>query len=136
GNLVTGIERGLPSGKLPAKADEYLAIKQAEKDGVLGGKGIDNANRLIPGIPGKPTSGDPTNLGKNLLEKMGLPRSASWKGYQAQHVIPSQLNKHPVIKKIGMDMNDSTNGIFLPIPSEDISGLSRHRGFHSVYNNV
>ncbi|MGR6898122.1 pre-toxin TG domain-containing protein [Rummeliibacillus sp. BSL5] len=39
GNLVTGVERGLPSGKLPAKADEYLAIKQAEKDGVMAGKG-------------------------------------------------------------------------------------------------
>ncbi|MGK0701868.1 AHH domain-containing protein [Priestia flexa] len=99
-------------------------------------KGIDNANRLIPGTPGNPTSGDPTKLGKNLLESMGLPRSTSWKGYQAQHIIPSQLNKHPVIKKIGMEMNDSTNGIFLPIPSDDVSSLSRHRGFHSVYNNV
>ncbi|WP_371859455.1 DNA/RNA non-specific endonuclease [Rummeliibacillus stabekisii] len=37
--MVTGVERGLPSGKLPAKADEYLAIKQAEKDGILRGKG-------------------------------------------------------------------------------------------------
>jgi len=39
GKIVTGVERGLPSGKLPAKADEYLATKQAEKDGVLAGKG-------------------------------------------------------------------------------------------------
>lgn len=44
GNVVTGVERGLPSGKLPAKADEYLAIKQAEKDGVLAGKGTVNGN--------------------------------------------------------------------------------------------
>ncbi|WP_150283671.1 pre-toxin TG domain-containing protein [Rummeliibacillus sp. TYF-LIM-RU47] len=44
GNVVTGVERGLPSGKLPAKADEYLAIKQVEKDGVLSGKGVDNKN--------------------------------------------------------------------------------------------
>ncbi len=44
GNLVTGVERGLPSGKLPAKADEYLAIKQAEKDGVLAGKGTGKVN--------------------------------------------------------------------------------------------
>ncbi|WP_240456674.1 AHH domain-containing protein [Virgibacillus halodenitrificans] len=75
-------------------------------------------------------------MGKNLLDSMGLPRSSSWKGYQAQHIIPSQLNKHPVIKKIGMDMNDSTNGIFLPVPFDDVIGLSRHRGYHSVYNNV
>ena len=36
-------------------------------------KSIDNANRLISGTPGNPTSGDPTKLGKNLLESMGLP---------------------------------------------------------------
>ncbi|MFC8149042.1 T7SS effector LXG polymorphic toxin [Bacillus paralicheniformis] len=101
-----------------------------------GGTGTGRATRLIPGTPGKPTTGDPTKLGKNILESMGLPRSASWKGYQAQHIIPSQLNKHPVIKKIGMEMNDASNGIFLPIPMDDISGLSRHRGYHSVYNNV
>ncbi|GEL05967.1 hypothetical protein HNQ42_002194 [Rummeliibacillus stabekisii] len=46
GNVVTGVERGLPSGKLPAKADEYLAIKQAEKDGVLAGKGTGNVKHL------------------------------------------------------------------------------------------
>ncbi|SFC78680.1 A nuclease family of the HNH/ENDO VII superfamily with conserved AHH [Bacillus sp. OV322] len=110
--------------------------KQVNKELSGGSEGIDNANRLIPGTPGNPTSGDPTKLGKNLLESMGLPRSTSWKGYQAQHIIPSQLNKHPVIKKIGMEMNDSTNGIFLPIPSDDVISLSRHRGFHTVYNNV
>ncbi|MEW4264261.1 T7SS effector LXG polymorphic toxin [Priestia megaterium] len=115
----------------PVKAERV-----SERQIQTGTKGIDNANRLIPGTPGNPTSGDPTKLGKNLLESMGLPRSKSWKGYQAQHIIPSQLNKHPVIKKIGMEMNDSTNGIFLPIPSDDVSSLSRHRGFHSVYNNV
>ena len=103
---------------------------------VSSNRGTGDVNRLISGNPGNPTTGDPTKLGKNLLESMGVPRSTSWKGYQAQHVIPSQLNKHPVIKKIGMDMNDSTNGIFLPIPSDDVSSLSRHRGFHGVYNNV
>jgi len=44
GNVVTGVERGLPSGKLPAKADEYLAVKQAEKDGVLAGKSTGNVH--------------------------------------------------------------------------------------------
>ncbi|TKH38270.1 hypothetical protein FC690_07115 [Bacillus cereus] len=67
---------------------------------------------------------------------MGLPRSASWKGYQAQHIIPKNLRNHPVLKKIGMDMDHADNGIFLPIPAKDPSALSRHRGFHSVYNNV
>ncbi|SEM16323.1 Predicted ribonuclease, toxin component of the YeeF-YezG toxin-antitoxin module [Paenisporosarcina quisquiliarum] len=127
-------------GKLAVKGSKAIEEAQDASKAVDnvndGAKGIDNANRLIPGTPGNPTSGDPTKLGKNLLESMGLPRSTSWKGYQAQHIIPSQLNKHPVIKEIGIEMNDSTNGIFLPIPSDDVSSLSRHRGFHSVYNNV
>ncbi|MGH1287385.1 AHH domain-containing protein [Bacillus toyonensis] len=67
---------------------------------------------------------------------MGLPRSASWKGYQAQHIIPKSLKSHPILKKIGMDMDHAENGIFLPIPSESPSALSRHRGFHRVYNRV
>nr|WP_231854906.1 AHH domain-containing protein [Bacillus velezensis] len=67
---------------------------------------------------------------------MGLPRSSKWTGYQAQHIIPGELYNHPIIKKIGMETNHASNGIFLPIPAEAISTLSRHRGYHSVYNNV
>nr|WP_217448017.1 AHH domain-containing protein [Bacillus sp. Xin1] len=103
---------------------------------VSGVKGTGEGNRLIPGTPGKATGGSSTKLGQNLLESMGLPRSASWKGYQAQHIIPKNLKNHPVLKKIGMDMDHAENGIFLPIPSEDPSALSRHRGFHGVYNRV
>ncbi|MDA1611679.1 AHH domain-containing protein [Bacillus cereus] len=102
----------------------------------LASKGTGEATRLIPGTPGKVTGGSSTKLGQNLLESMGLPRSASWKGYQAQHIIPKNLRNHPVLKKIGMDMDHADNGIFLPIPAKDPSALSRHRGFHSVYNNV
>ncbi|MCU5532274.1 AHH domain-containing protein [Bacillus cereus] len=102
----------------------------------LASKGMGEATRLIPGTPGKVTGGSSTKLGQNLLESMGLPRSASWKGYQAQHIIPKNLRNHPVLKKIGMDMDHADNGIFLPIPAKDPSALSRHRGFHSVYNNV
>lgn len=102
----------------------------------LASKGTGEATRLIPGTPGKVTGGSSTKLGQNLLESMGLPRSASWKGYQAQHIIPKNLRNHPVLKRIGMDMDHADNGIFLPIPAKDPSALSRHRGFHSVYNNV
>lgn len=92
--------------------------------------------RKIPGRPGHTTKSDSTELGKNLLESMGLPRSSKWAGYQAQHIIPGELYNHPIIKKIGMETNHASNGIFLPIPAEAISTLSRHRGYHSVYNNV
>ncbi|HFI2421193.1 AHH domain-containing protein [Bacillus paranthracis] len=116
-----------------SKASIQSRISNLESGGV---KGTGEATRLIPGTPGKVTGGSSTKLGQNLLESMGLPRSASWKGYQAQHIIPKNLRNHPVLKRIGMDMDHADNGIFLPIPAKDPSALSRHRGFHSVYNNV
>ncbi|MCQ6535549.1 AHH domain-containing protein [Bacillus mycoides] len=123
-----------------AKDDAYQLTKGSggsgvSKEGSLA-KGTGEATRLIPGTPGKVTGGSSTKLGQNLLESMGLPRSASRKGYQAQHIIPKNLRNHPVLKRIGMDMDHADNGIFLPIPAKDPSALSRHRGFHSVYNNV
>ncbi|WP_301107144.1 AHH domain-containing protein [Sporosarcina sp.] len=102
----------------------------------LDAKGIDNANRLIPGTPGVVTGGDSNKLGKNMLEDMGLKRSTKWSGYQAQHIIPSEMAKDSVIQKVGMNFDDSTNGIFLRVLDNDISTMSRHRRYHSVYNEV
>ncbi|MDL4840323.1 AHH domain-containing protein, partial [Aquibacillus rhizosphaerae] len=99
-------------------------------------KGIDNANRLIPGTPGVVTGGNSNKLGKNMLEDMGLKRSTKWSGYQAQHIIPSEMANNSIIQKIGMNFDNSTNGIFLRVPDNDISTMSRHRGYHSVYNEV
>lgn len=100
------------------------------------GNGAGNSNRLIPGNPGIVTGGNSNKLGKNMLEDMGLKRSTKWSGYQAQHIIPSEMAKNPVIKKIGMNFDDLSNGIFLRVPDSDISTMSRHRGYHSVYNEV
>ncbi|MBP3041182.1 AHH domain-containing protein [Bacillaceae bacterium Marseille-Q3522] len=71
-----------------------------------------------------------------MLEDMGLKSSTKWSGYQAQHIIPSEMANKPVIQKIGMNFDDSTNGIFLRVPDNDISTMSRNRGYHSVYNEV
>ncbi|KAB2931050.1 MAG: hypothetical protein F9K24_14755 [Leptonema illini] len=70
------------------------------------------------------------------MESLGLPRSTRLTGYQAQHIIPIELATHPIIKKIGMNFDDAANGIFLRIPDDGISTLSRHRGYHSVYNDA
>lgn len=35
-----------------------------------------------------------------------------------------------------MYLDDASNGIFLRIPDNSISTMSRHSGFHSVYNDV
>ena len=125
------------AGRVPYNVVDGVGLKErlismAKVESEVGGKGT----RLIPGTPGKVTGGSSTKLGQNLLRSMGLPSSASWKGYQAQHIMPKNLRNHPVLKKIGMDMDHADNGIFLPIPATDPSALSRHRGFHSVYNNV
>ncbi|MFP6325598.1 MULTISPECIES: T7SS effector LXG polymorphic toxin [Bacillus amyloliquefaciens group] len=91
--------------------------------------------RLIPGTPGKVTGGSSTKLGKNMFEQMGLPRSTKRTPYQAQHIIPKEFRSHPVLKKLGMDMDDASNGFFLRIPDDDISATSRHKGYHSVYSS-
>ncbi|OME64197.1 hypothetical protein BSK65_29630 [Paenibacillus odorifer] len=71
-----------------------------------------------------------------MLEEMGLKSSQKWSGYQAQHVIPSEMANNPVIKKIGMDFDNGSNGIFLRIPDNDVSVMARHQGYYSVYNEV
>ena len=65
---------------------------------------------------------------------MGKPRGTKWSGYQAQHIIPAEMANHQVLQKIGMDLDDASNGLFLRIPADDISTMSRHRGYHSTYN--
>lgn len=92
--------------------------------------------RVIPGQPGVVTGGSSTTLGKNMMESMGLARSQRWTDYQAQHIIPSEMASHPVLQKIGMNLDDASNGIFLRVPDEGISAMSRHRGYHSTYNEV
>ena len=69
-----------------------------------------------------------------MMEDMELKRSTKWPGYQAQHIIPEEMADHPIIKKIGMDMDDASNGLFLRVPENDVSAMSRHRGYHSVYS--
>lgn len=91
--------------------------------------------RIIPGEDGIVTGGDSTKLGRNMMQAMGLPRSTKWTGYQAQHIIPGGMADHPVIQAMGMDLDDASNGMFLPTPDESISPLSRHRGYHSTYND-
>ncbi|KXT78287.1 hypothetical protein STRDD11_02447 [Streptococcus sp. DD11] len=59
---------------------------------------VTDDKRIIPGKTGVVTGGSSTKLGKNLLEDMGVDRSEKWSGYQAQHVIPAEMSKHPVIK--------------------------------------
>ena len=80
------------------------------------------------------TGGDSSKLGKNMMESRGLTRNSKWSGYQAQHIIPAEMADNPVLQKIGMNLDDASNGMFLRTPVDDISTMSRHRGYHSTYN--
>lgn len=108
-------------------ADEAAEVVEEIVEGGSGG-------RLIPGTEGVVTGGDSTKLGKNMMESMGLPRGTNWTGHQAQHIIPAEMANHPVLQRIGMDLDDASNGLFLRTPADDISAMSRHRGYHSTYN--
>ncbi|TDW16238.1 putative toxin of predicted polymorphic toxin system [Breznakia blatticola] len=97
-------------------------------------KGLGNEERLIPGMDGVVTGGNSTKLGKNMLGDMGV-NGSKWSGYQAQHIIPAEAMNHPVIQKIGMDFDDASNGLFLRTTDDGISTMSRHKGYHSTYND-
>ena len=122
---VAGIRNAAKSGKLAGfMADEAGSVSYE------GGTG----ERLIPGMEGVVTGGDSTKLGKNMMESMALPRGTNWTGHQAQHIIPAEMTNHPVLQRIGMDLDNASNGLFLRTPADDISAMSRHRGYHSTYN--
>lgn len=93
---------------------------------------------MLPNINGEVTGGDSTKLGKNMFELMGMPRNSSRKGYEAQHIIPKEkdIRNHPVIQKIGMDLDHPSNGIFLRNAKQGKANsvMSIHQGGHDVYN--
>jgi hypothetical protein len=117
-----------------AEASAYEALSQAKS--IVGNTSPSVTRRSVPGTPGQVTGGNSTVLGKNMIEEMGLPRSQTWRGYQAQHIVPAELRHHPVLRKIGMNLDDASNGIFLPTPDKPTSSLPRHRGYHSIYNQA
>ena len=144
--LENGSREGLTSAELAGveKADVLLVSQKVGYEDVWdlrnagdvlesGSKG-GTGERLIPGMEGVVAGGDSTKLGKNMMESMGLPRGTNWTGHQAQHIIPVEMANHPVLQRIGMDLDDASNGLFLRTPADDISAMSRHRGYHSTYN--
>ncbi len=155
--LENGSQAGLSKAELRgiAKVDEFLELQKINYQEIIDirnsgnimdvgyGRGIESGTssskggsggRLIPGSEGIVTGGDSTKLGKNMMESMGLPRGTNWTGHQAQHIIPAEMANHPVLQRIGMDLDDASNGLFLRTPADDISAMSRHRGYHSTYN--
>lgn len=98
------------------------------------------------------TGGDSRKLRGNMNEAWGFRRALRWIGRQAHHIIPSALLRHPVIRKIGMQLDHPSNGISLRLPekhadSPDDGGSqnlpqersklpSHHRTYHGGYNKA
>ena len=81
-------------------------------------------------------AGCSTTLGRNMMESMGLPRSTTWAGHQAHHIIPVQLMNHPALEKIGYNIDEAANGIFLRTLDDKVSAMSRHQGNHHGYTDA
>ncbi len=120
---IVGLQKSLKGGNFMSKGNS----------GLFNGTNGSKNGRIIPGKDGVVTGGNSSTLGRNMLKEMGISKG-KWTGYQAQHIIPAQMADHPVLQKIGMNLDDASNGVFLRIPGKNISALSRHRGFHSVYS--
>ncbi|WP_077071328.1 AHH domain-containing protein [Mailhella massiliensis] len=82
----------------------------------------------IKKISKKTIGGDSRILAKNLKN---VPQ-----GYQAHHIIPVECKTHPVLNKIGFDMDDAVNGIALPGRPGMDPKLPVHRGYHSDYSQA
>ena len=48
----------------------------------------------------------------------------------------SHFRKHRILRKIGINLDDASNGIFLRERAGGISTMSRHEGYHQQYTNV
>ncbi|CAK3983076.1 hypothetical protein VCRA2120E57_870009 [Vibrio crassostreae] len=144
GLSVIGIGASLGAGKKIANSNSKYGAEDVTIDTV--GNGVDNSTslpngeRVLSGEIGKVTGGSSSKLGKNLNESMGRGRNESWAGYQAQHLIPSELKAHPILKKVGMDLDDASNGMFLPAsrakPEGMVSSNPRHTGSHPNYTEA
>ncbi len=85
--------------------------------------------RHFPVTLGKTTGGSSVVLGKNI----GMPETGGW---AAHHIIPSELKDHRVLKKVGMNMDQATNGIALPTRPGVADNLPLHAGSHPSYTKA
>ena len=125
-----------PFGYLPAPPQPFGLLPPAPEPTPLAGLLLMPEARLIPGgASGTATGGSSQALGKNMMVNFGMPRSTSFSGWQPHHIIPGNFVTHPVIRKIGMDLDHPANGIMLPEPATNWPGnLPTHQGFHRPYN--
>jgi len=88
-------------------------------------------------------AGCSNKLRANMMEDMRLPRSTRAGGYQAQHLILGQLDRHPAFRASGQNIDSANNGISLPDRGANnshnanrVSPLTRHQGSHPGYNQA
>ena len=69
-----------------------------------------------------------------MFEEMGLPKTTKRTPYEAQHIIPKNLDVILYYKN-RYGHGRCLKWIFLRVPDADVSVTSRHKGYHAVYSN-
>jgi hypothetical protein len=82
---------------------------------------------------GRPTN--PGGLRKNILKDptLNLENTDDW---VAHHIVPWTLRSHHLVRRLGMNLNHSNNGVDLPSGAGGPNEASAHFGFHPEYTRA
>ena len=80
------------------------------------------------------TVGNREALRQQLIKSDKSEVLSSVSDWQAHHVVPWDQREHPIVKKLGLNLNDPQNGVPLPSDFAGGSSLSTHRGSHPEYS--
>ena len=105
--------------------------------------------KLIPGTRGKVEGGYSDKATDDMIATFDNSKARKLTripGYQQHHIIPCRrkkqadgsfiIDEHPILKKIGMNLDDESNGIFLPTSNKVVRGKTVHKGRHNIYNQA
>jgi hypothetical protein len=68
------------------------------------------------------------------MRSYGIP-GETFSGWEPHHPIPSEAAAHPIIIKIGMNLDAPSNGIMLRASATNWPGnLPTHKGYHSLFS--
>jgi hypothetical protein len=93
--------------------------------------GVYLARPRITGVVGTVIGGDSTVLRGRLLSQQGVIDNFGGK-FQAHHLIPSGVRDLPILRQIGFDLDDASNGIMLP---RDLH-LSNHPEYSAAVSTI
>jgi hypothetical protein len=108
----------------------YQSLENSKLYGPVSRKTLPSGSSgTFPVTLGKTTGGSSLVLGHNI----GIPKTGGW---AAHHIIPSELKDHRALRKIGMNMDQVSNGMALPTKPGLHPNLPLHAGSHPSYTKA